>query len=274
LWSFAPFIAYALDQQVKTYILNFGKYQDEFFNVNRFSNITFLRIDERWSVFLDRLCTIVRRMPKFAKTVSPLATWAPGDKLQNNLIPGATSHITLVKSWTAPVPTGLEMKYHQELVELFAPKSLHSSVIKKTFSTARAAFSVVVGLHLRRGDYRTYMKGKYFFSDDEFCQFARQIQNQLPGERVGFLLCSNEPIDKNAYADLSTFSLPDSSGVSDLYALAQCDYILGPPSTYSMWASFYGQKKLQFVYSAKQQVKLSKFNTVTSQNVFADGTTL
>jgi hypothetical protein len=41
--------------------------------------------------------------------------------------------------------------------------------------------------------------------------------------------------------------------IEDLYALASCDYIIGPPSTFSQWASFYGNVPRYMVnYKAEQ----------------------
>jgi hypothetical protein len=40
------------------------------------------------------------------------------------------------------------------------------------------------------------------------------------------------------------------SAVEDLYSLARCDYLLGPPSTFSLWASFYGNVPLHQMASA------------------------
>ena len=42
--------------------------------------------------------------------------------------------------------------------------------------------------------------------------------------------------------------------IGDLYSLAACDYIIGPPSTYTQWASFYGQVP-RFVHNRKYEEK-------------------
>jgi hypothetical protein len=64
----------------------------------------------------------------------------------------------------------------------------------------------------------------------------------LAPKTVAFLICS----DENYHAETEVFAgLPVYFGtghmIEDLYSLAQCDYLIGPPSTYSMWASFYGR---------------------------------
>jgi hypothetical protein len=47
--------------------------------------------------------------------------------------------------------------------------------------------------------------------------------------------------------------------MGDLYALAGCDWILGPLSTFSQWAAFFGNKPLLFLHSQNDSVKLNRF---------------
>jgi len=82
----------------------------------------------------------------------------------------------------------------------------------------------------------------------------RQMRALFPATtRVRFLLFSNEPI---AEADFAGFDTGRSSDhpVEDLYALAGCDYIIGPISTYSMWASFYGRVPLLHLHRPDQPI--------------------
>jgi hypothetical protein len=44
-----------------------------------------------------------------------------------------------------------------------------------------------------------------------------------------------------------------------MYALASCDYIVGPPSTFSLWASFYGQVPLCFLQKPDEFLALANF---------------
>jgi hypothetical protein len=47
--------------------------------------------------------------------------------------------------------------------------------------------------------------------------------------------------------------------MGDLYALAKYDYILGPLSSYSQWASFYGNKPLYQLSGSKDRLDHGKF---------------
>ena len=56
-----------------------------------------------------------------------------------------------------------------------------------------------------------------------------------------------------------TVGFGTDSPVSDVCALARCDYIIGPKSTFSQWASFYGGKPLLQVCSNDDAVALENF---------------
>ena len=69
------------------------------------------------------------------------------------------------------------------------------------------------------------------------------MAEQFSGRKVSFLVCSDEARNPQEFSGLRV-GLGTNSSMGDLYALAECDYILGPPSTFSKWASFYGNKPL------------------------------
>jgi hypothetical protein len=47
--------------------------------------------------------------------------------------------------------------------------------------------------------------------------------------------------------------------MGDLHALARCDYIFGPQSTFPQWASFYGNKPLLLLKDANDRLERAKF---------------
>jgi hypothetical protein len=86
----------------------------------------------------------------------------------------------------------------------------------------------------------------------------RDLADQFPGERVSFLVCSDEPRRQDEFPGLSVGFGPGSP-MGDLYSLAKCDYILGPSSSYSQWASFYGNKPLYQFRDSNDHPEPSKF---------------
>lgn len=101
--------------------------------------------------------------------------------------------------------------------------------------------SVLVGVHARRGDYRSFHNGEYYFDDQ---LLARQMKYLNQTRESAFVLFSNEKIDLDYYKNegLEVYNWRGSAA-DDLCCLSMCDYIMGPPSTYSWWASMYGNKR-------------------------------
>ena len=122
----------------------------------------------------------------------------------------------------------------------------------------RAAADVVVGVHVRQGDYRTWRNGKYFFNPARYADWMREMAGLFPGRRAAFLICSDEPRNASEFPGI-TVELGAGSALADLCALAGCDYIIGPQSTYTQWASFYGNKPLLLLQSAADRLELDNF---------------
>jgi len=152
-------------------------------------------------------------------------------------------------------------KYHTQITAYFKPIEPHWSNIKNFSKNIRAEFpdSIIVGVHIRRGDYKDWAGGMWYFEDDAFAQHLRNIENKLNPKKTVFVICSNEDVNFENYQNLE---LRKSTGhiIEDMYILAECDYIVGPHSTYSMWASFYGQKPLYKMRKDKSDFSLSDFS--------------
>lgn len=151
-------------------------------------------------------------------------------------------------------------KQHSPLLKrFFEPIEEHSQKVKALIESIQQPNKVLVGVHIRRGDYQSFAKGQYYYDDAVYSSKMLQIKKILneQGKEVFFLLCSNEPINhpfKGMEVHLGTGHL-----IEDLYSLAACDYLIGPPSTYSSWASFYGNVPLLHIKSPEQVISLADF---------------
>ncbi|MDU1892161.1 MAG: alpha-1,2-fucosyltransferase [Dysgonomonas sp.] len=132
---------------------------------------------------------------------------------------------------------------------------------------------LLIGIHIRRGDYKEWLNGSFYYTDEVYLKVIEDIEKQLKdnGKAVKFLLCSNEEINMDNFKEYSCFTIPQSSGAKDLYALSKCDYIVGPPSSYSQWASFYGKTPLKFIMDSSERIKLHQFSTITALSKFENG---
>ncbi len=118
----------------------------------------------------------------------------------------------------------------------------------------------IVGVHIRKGDYARFNSGKWYYSNDDYYNFMMQILAfpKLKSRQVGFLLCSDEKIPPDDFKHVKTF-ISNNNFIEDLHSLAFCDLIIGPTSTFSAWASFYGQKPLIHVTDKNMKITQQLF---------------
>lgn len=154
------------------------------------------------------------------------------------------------------------IKNSQTLKTLFTPDISITKYVENVIYNKKVNFDVIVGIHIRLGDYKTYMNGKYYYSLKEYNIIMKKMQDLLPNKKVAFFISSNEFIDFSVFDTCSCFSLPKSSAIKDLYGLGLTDYILGPPSTFSGWASFYGKVPLYFIENTKEEFSIKSFRSI------------
>jgi hypothetical protein len=105
---------------------------------------------------------------------------------------------------------------------------------------ARRDGKFLVGVHVRQDDYRSFKGGRYYYSHRQYRHLMEQVCTAYADRPVSFLVCSDDPVPADAFAGLDVL-YGNGHELEDLYALAACDRLMGPPSTYSRWASFYGK---------------------------------
>ena len=88
----------------------------------------------------------------------------------------------------------------------------------------------------------------------------KEISAILGPAKISFVICSPEKLRLEDFPSNCIFDTK-SGAVADMYTLAACDYILGPPSTFSGWASFYGGKPVFTMRSDVPFTELSAAET-------------
>jgi hypothetical protein len=167
--------------------------------------------------------------------------------------------IIFTKGWLFKDEENLK-KHRETLLQIFKPVKKYLDKVSDIISDLRGNFDCIIGIHVRRGDYLSWNEGKYFYSDEVYLKKMEQIEKEITvsGKSCCFFICSNEAVQNNIFAHLNT-NIAQRHFIIDLYTLAECDYILGPPSTFSYWASFYGNKPLLILETEKVDITLDKF---------------
>lgn len=138
------------------------------------------------------------------------------------------------------------------------PKRQYNNKIQSIIASISGDKTILIGIHLRRGDYKIWQEGKYYYDDQTYMHFIQQIRSIFNGQRVKFILCSDEPIDYTYFCEEDIY-ISTQDMIIDLYLLAKCDYLIGPPSTFSGWASFYANIPLCIIDSKDVKINLTNF---------------
>ena len=166
-------------------------------------------------------------------------------------------NIIIVTNWLFRYYDGI--KRHQELLR----KKLsftNTSVInaKDKWQSLQHAYTnhTFIGIHVRRGDYKDWLGGIYFYDDATYYKWMLQIAEQV--KNPVYIVCSNENLQFVNEAGL-IISYSKGSPLEDLYLLSKCRYIIGPPSTFSSWSAFAGDQYLYQPETKKEVLTLDSF---------------
>jgi hypothetical protein len=143
----------------------------------------------------------------------------------------------------------------------FTPDPVVLEMVRKHIAMARTGADVLIGLHVRRGDYSHFFGGRFHYPTSFYLEIMRVMTSFFPDRKVAFLLCINGPPefdDKGPYRIVPGPGM-EHGALGDLHCLAECDYVIGPPSTFSLWAAFYGRKPLLHLIEQKLPTSVADF---------------
>ena len=153
-------------------------------------------------------------------------------------------------------------RYRAHIFSYLRAKYAFVARAKDIVAKAHESADIVVGLHIRRGDYKEAFGGKYCYSDEEYLRFMRDF-DQSCGKRARFVIVSNEPVN-SAFFQSNGVSVVDASASApeDVVTLSECDYIMGPRSTFSRFAAFYGNKPICRLLDREQRINVANFEVL------------
>lgn len=177
------------------------------------------------------------------------------------------------KGWQTRTDTRYLQQTLPELKKIFRPNDEIMEKAEGMLASMRHGADMVVGVHIRRGDYATWNDGCFFYELEDYHQFMLRIQHLYSDKKVSFFVSSNEAFDLSVFKGCTCrrFGKEPSGAVLDLYTLSLCDRIIGPFSSYSRWASFIGEVPLCFLESKDQQFDADSFSRIVDYFHFENG---
>lgn len=143
------------------------------------------------------------------------------------------NRFTLLSGWRFRAPN-LVLKHRSIIKQVFKFKSEYYEAANKILAPhgINGSSGSVVGVHVRLKDYRNT---NYYYPVHSYIEIMQSAQSVLNASL--FVVCSDEEIQDYIPTPLKCI-FPKSTAIIDLLCLSHCDFIVGPPSTFSGWAAF------------------------------------
>ena len=144
----------------------------------------------------------------------------------------------------------LFLKYRSEICELFTiypeiTNPVKAKMQEAEYAETKSAKAEVLrlGVHIRRGDYAEWRDGQFFYDDEIYAAHINKFATMHPDKRLHVYLSTNDPsVTQEKYQALCpqvTVHHLRGNAPEDLFMLSECDYLIGPPSTFSLVAAMY-----------------------------------
>lgn len=259
LWSILPSIAFAIEKKVKLYVLFARKdYIICFPQITKCPYVKFLFTTNNHPKWVWRVSHFSRKNHLELEGELRMVSNVP--------------LLSFINGWEHSGDLSFIFEHRDELLELFQPSEF---IRCRVLLVLNNYCGITIGVHVRRGDYKNYLEGKYYYDDGVYLNIMIDIKKQIEskGIQCRFLICSNELQTWNHY-NIDIIRISNSDSITDLYALSKCDYIIGPPSSFSQWASFIGHVPLACILNIDSVPLIEEFSSIIYFNVFENGRTL
>ena len=148
---------------------------------------------------------------------------------------------------------------HQDAVRrLLQPARDFASAAADFTGGLRRHHGFIIGVHLRQGDYRAWLDGRFLFSTSQYARWIREALDLHAARNPAVVVVSDAPLDDSLGQNQPVYRVSASHEMTDWTVLSRCDVILGPPSTFSATAAFVGGRPLWPVVSRDQVLDRSQ----------------
>lgn len=179
---------------------------------------------------------------------------------ENNIYALSPPHDIYVGGWYFRVHD-LTEKYQDYFIGKYTLKDkyIQNNELYNLMIRLKRNDTIITGVHIRRSDYKYHEDGKYYFDDDVYqkymCTLGDKIKNNY-NKNYFFIIFSDEDIliNENEHIHKST-----NEWYIDNFLMSKCDYLIGPPSTFTLWASYIGKVKYYHITSDSGNINLSDF---------------
>jgi hypothetical protein len=221
---------------------------------------------------IKKCCSVFfKNKNRFLAKVFPITIIEDGNIVLQKELGAHKNNLYIVNAWEQRIHTASFINENNFIRQLILPEETSKKLAEERIALLRNDYDKIVAVHIRRGDYKTFLDGRYYFEDDIYLDKMKQINNILSPSKVVFAIFSNEKIDLNNFNGINVSFNNDNSPIGDMWGISLCDYIIGPLSTFSMWASFWKKVPLLFVQKNTEIKSMDIFSPVIAQDLQAKG---
>tara|TARA_B100001989_G_C24510725_1_gene450259 strand:- start:569 stop:1345 length:777 start_codon:yes stop_codon:yes gene_type:complete len=199
------------------------------------SMLGLLRFDNKFYYFWDKVNNFfLSILSKFIKYLTA--------KDQICFYFNKNNYIKIVNGWEFR-ENKLTERHHEKLKQIysFEKKNFSNKInyLINYLDNLKKKGRYIIGLHIRRNDYKFWNDGKFYFSDQyyEFVIKKLRINFNKINKNPFIVVVSDEKVSSKIGFDF----ISNGSWKEDQIVLQNCDILVGPPSTFSMWASYISQ---------------------------------
>ena len=155
----------------------------------------------------------------------------------------------------------LFLKYKADIIQLFTFVAAVENAVAPHLKAADGKLRL--GVHIRRGDYQRFQGGRFFYTDEQYIQLVRSFAEHCADQPLQVYICGNDPaLDKQKFITSlpeHQVCFPEGNPGEDLCLFSHCDWLIGPPSTFTLVAAMYRDVPLYWVQNTEQPVEPSCF---------------
>lgn len=140
----------------------------------------------------------------------------------------------------------LFLKYRSEICDLFTLDAQYTEPVKAKMQEKENYIphsTFRLGVHIHRGDYAQWNDGIYCYDDETYARHINRFAAMHPEKEIHVYLSTNDSsVTEERYQELCPqvhIHHLHGSAPEDLFMLSECDYLIGPPSTFSLVAAMY-----------------------------------
>ena len=276
LWAYSNLIAVAKEYNVSVIIIlqqNYYKLLDaDALQVAKRNGVYVLDAGSYKGRLIRKFGAVfLKNKIKFFANILSVTIVAEGSIAIQKKIEQSRKRLYIVNAWEQRIHTSSFLKENDFIRSVILPEAESRKKAADRIELLRQKFDVIVAVHIRRGDYKTFLDGKYYFEDDVYLQKMEQINHLLAPAKVVFAIFSNEKIDINNFSTINASFSNDNTPIGDMWGISLCDFIIGPLSTFSMWASFLKKVPLHFMQKNTEIKTMDIFSPVIAQDLQKSG---